>query len=134
MVWHRVGNVPPENGRLHAEVEGRKISVISHRSKLYCLDSLCFHGGGPLGMGPIEDIEGISCLNCPWHNYKVTIEKGEKLYQSTTLDPVTKKLNPAGWKSVGQRQRTHRVEARADGVYVMLDLKGAIESDSLSFG
>ena len=39
---------------------------------------------------------------------QVTLEGGEKLYQSTTMDPETRKLQPAGWKSVGQRQRVHR--------------------------
>ena len=28
-------------------------------------------GGGPLGMGDIEDINGQACLNCSWHHYKV---------------------------------------------------------------
>ena len=36
---------------------------------------------------------------------QVTVDGGEKLYESTTVDPVTRKLLPAGWKSVGQRQR-----------------------------
>ncbi len=36
---------------------------------------------------------------------QVTVEGGEKLYESTTVDPATRKLLPAGWKSVGQRQR-----------------------------
>ncbi len=36
---------------------------------------------------------------------QVTVEGGEKLYESTTVDPTTRKLLPAGWKSVGQRQR-----------------------------
>eukprot|EP00283_Hemiselmis_rufescens_P009936 CAMPEP_0173426760 /NCGR_PEP_ID=MMETSP1357-20121228/6141_1 /TAXON_ID=77926 /ORGANISM="Hemiselmis rufescens, Strain PCC563" /LENGTH=161 /DNA_ID=CAMNT_0014390477 /DNA_START=214 /DNA_END=699 /DNA_ORIENTATION=- len=97
--------------------------------KLFCMDSLCFHGGGPLTVGDIEEIDGKKCIDCPWHHYKVTIEGGEKLYQSTVMDPETKKLKPAGWKSVGQRQRVHKVEERSDGFYVCLDVAGKIESD-----
>ena len=58
-------------------------------------------GGGPLGLGDIENIDGKDCLNCSWHHYKITIAGGEKLYQSTSFDKETGKLNPTGWKSVG---------------------------------
>jgi nitrite reductase/ring-hydroxylating ferredoxin subunit len=60
-----------------------------------------------LTVGDIEEIDGKKCVDCPWHHYKVTLEGGEKLYQSTVMDPETKKLKPAGWKSVGKRQRVH---------------------------
>ena len=58
-------------------------------------------GGGPLGLGDIEEINGQTCLNCSWHHYKITIAGGEKLYESTEFDKATGKLKPAGWKSVG---------------------------------
>ena len=96
-----------------------QISVMLVHGKPYCMDSLCFHGGGPLtvvrrpranrhgpappgrllgarvdpsvapGQGPIEEIDGKTCINCPWHNYKITVETGEKIYQHAEFDKVT---------------------------------------------
>ena len=46
--------------------QGRFVSVIQHAGRLYCIDSVCFHAGGPLALGEIEDIEAQPCLVCPW--------------------------------------------------------------------
>jgi nitrite reductase/ring-hydroxylating ferredoxin subunit len=74
--------------------------------QVYCIDSLCYHAGGPLAVGDIEDVGGRPCLSCPWHLYKVTLDSGEKLYGATRFDDAGK-LVPDGIKSVGQRQRVH---------------------------
>lgn len=34
--------------------------------------------GGPLALGDIEDVNGHTCLVCPWHYYVVALENGEK--------------------------------------------------------
>lgn len=132
--WKRVASVKdldaaPDKGRLHVHVDGRFISIIRHEEKLYCLDSTCFHAGGPLALGEIEDIEGTPCLRCPWHFYVVTLEGGDKLYQQA--DPgADGKLHAGSWRSVGQRQRTHDIEARSDGgIWVRLRLDGKMASD-----
>ena len=95
--------------RVHVQLGDRHVTLINHRGEVYCLDSLCYHAGGPLGIGDIEDVGGRACLSCPWHLYKVTLESGEKLYGSTKLDETTGKLVPDGVKSAGVRQRTHEV-------------------------
>ena len=75
-------------------------------------------------------MDGRPCVSCPWHAYKVTVDTGEKLYRSTEL--VDGKLVPAGWKSVGARQRVHAVkEVPGDGVFVSLHPGGPpCDSDS----
>lgn len=130
--WHRVSepgafNANPE-GRLHARVNGRYISVIQHDGELHCLDSVCFHAGGPLALGDIEELEGKPCLVCPWHFYHISLRDGEKWYQAAQPGEDGK-LRAGQWKSVGQRQRVHKVEERSDGVYVQLNLEGALASD-----
>jgi nitrite reductase/ring-hydroxylating ferredoxin subunit len=122
--------------RLHAavpEADGRErfVSVIRHGGVLYCLDSTCYHAGGPLLAGDIEDVDGRACVSCPWHAYKVTLDTGEKLYRSTEKGPDGK-LVPAGIKSVGKRQRVHAVkEVPGEGIFVQLLLGGApVDSDS----
>jgi hypothetical protein len=74
-------------------------------------------------------VNGEACVLCPWHAYPVALATGEKLYRATEKN-TEGKLVPAGWCSVGQRQRTHAVEERPDGLYVALSSEGAFESDT----
>lgn len=64
--------------RAHFTVDGRYITVVLHRKTgmLYCLDSPCYHAAGPLGEGPLVDIEDIPCIRCPWHNYLISLDTG----------------------------------------------------------
>ncbi len=107
----------------------RFVSVIRYGSRLYCLDSVCYHAGGPLTAGDIEECNGEPCIICPWHAYPVALASGDKLYRATERN-AEGKLVPAGWRSVGARQRTHEVKECADGLYVRLRTGGAFESDS----
>lgn len=56
-----MGDALPSSGsRLHATVlepdgKSRFVSVIRHGSELHCLDSTCYHAGGPLTAGDIEE-------------------------------------------------------------------------------
>ena len=83
-------------------------------------DSVCYHGGGPLAMGDIEEIPGDggdgggggggggggngsrTCVKCPWHSYLIDLETGKKWYKSLEPGP-NGKLVPAGWKSTEVR-------------------------------
>ena len=114
---------------LDADGAPRHVSLINHDGEVFALDSLCYHAGGPLAAGDIEDVGGSPRLSCPWHLYKVTLGTGEKLYGSTKLDDDGVTLVPDGVKSVGERQRTHETELREDGWYVRLRLDGVLESD-----
>jgi hypothetical protein len=37
------------------------------------MDAACYHHGGPLGDGAIEDLGGATCVSCPWHKYRITL-------------------------------------------------------------
>ena len=41
--------------RAHVQVEGRFVSVLRARDGLHCIDSVCYHTGGPLTIGDIEE-------------------------------------------------------------------------------
>ncbi|KAK9819959.1 hypothetical protein WJX72_004468 [[Myrmecia] bisecta] len=132
MTFHKVapaGGVAEDGDRLHLQVEGRYVSLVRSKQTLHCIDSVCFHAGGPLTLGDIENLEGRSCLVCPWHYYKIAMDTGEKYYQGLEKD-AEGKLVPGAWKSVGARQRVHRVEERTDGIYVALALEGQLASDA----
>ena len=114
--------------KVHAEVKGRYVSVFNLRGKFYCLDAVCYHAGGPLTVGDVEDIGGKACVVCPWHNYCVTVETGEKLYQAL-VRTEDGKMVAGGWDSIGVRQRTHRAFEKEGSIYVQLDEEGKVESD-----
>ena len=116
---------------LDADGAPRHVSLINHDGEVFALDSLCYHAGGPLAIGDIEDVDGRACLSCPWHLYKVTLDTGERLYGATRFDDRGA-LVPDGVATAGRRQRTHEVQRRPDGWYVRLRLDGELESDKFA--
>eukprot|EP00760_Papus_ankaliazontas_P005151 PhM_4_TR12422/c0_g1_i1/m.86821 len=124
MSWHLVANSPDDfagDHRKHKEIEGRIVTILAHKGKVHCLDTVCYHAGGPLGRGPITDIEDLdtACIRCTWHSYCVALETGERVYQS--CDMVGGKLVPGGWKKGPKQQRVHDVDVRPDGVYIRIN-------------
>jgi nitrite reductase/ring-hydroxylating ferredoxin subunit len=81
----------------HPTGAGRYISIILHNGELYCIDSTCFHAGGPLALGEIEELNSTPCIVCPWHYYHISLQDGEKWYQGTQPDS-NGKLQPGLWK------------------------------------
>ncbi|KAG2488150.1 hypothetical protein HYH03_013293 [Edaphochlamys debaryana] len=124
----------PDGGRLQAKIGGRYVTVLRIEGKLSCIDSICFHAGGPLGLGDIEDLDGKKCLVCPWHFYKIDVCTGDKYYQG--MEFKDGKLVGGEWKSNGVRQRTHEV-VEADGkIYVKVASGSAterVDSDGYAF-
>jgi nitrite reductase/ring-hydroxylating ferredoxin subunit len=121
--------------RLHANVKGRFVSIIRvGRASLACLDSTCYHAGGPLALGDLEEVNGEACIKCPWHSYCISLHDGSKLYESLQMDPETKKLTPAGWKKKTHAQRVHEVrqDDKTGEVFVRLNLEGVCDSDEYS--
>ena len=106
-------NFPTRRGaRVHVKLQGRHVSILRGRKgNLYAIDSICYHAGGPLTAGAIEEVgQNRECLVCPWHSYKIDLQTGEGLYIDLSHRIASK----------GLRQRTHKVEERADGIYVQL--------------
>jgi len=134
--WERVSEGPLREGeRVHARVgPGRRfVSVLRHAGRLHAFDSVCYHAGGPLGLGDVEEVGGRACVACPWHHYQVALETGDKLYQALVRTPEGKMV-PGDWKSVGVRQRVHEAEERpGDGVFVLLRGEGEVTSDGYAF-
>jgi len=117
-----------------ADAEGagaRYVTILRVGGQLRAIDSICYHAGGPLGMGDIEEVgEGRrACLRCPWHHYLVDLETGTKWHQALERN-ASGKLAPAGWRSSEQAvQRVHDVEEREGGLFVHLRLDGECSSD-----
>ncbi|GET89314.1 hypothetical protein, conserved [Leishmania tarentolae] len=108
----------------------RNIAVVCYGNELYAIDNACYHHGGPLLLGDIEEMGGHPCIVCPWHSYKISLDTGEGLYLGVELSPNGGKPKQAV-RSKGCKQRAHKVIVdEADDVYVLVDLSGpTLESD-----
>ncbi|KAL6111806.1 uncharacterized protein ACO6RY_08703 [Pungitius sinensis] len=108
-------------------LEGRDILIIHHQSVFYAVDSYCYHAGGQLQNGDIEEIAGKLCIICPNHKYKISLAEGVGLYKAS--DPA-EKPPVSRWYSKGVKQRIHTVTESNGDVYVMLSQDSNwIESD-----
>jgi nitrite reductase/ring-hydroxylating ferredoxin subunit len=59
-----------QEGKLvSVDVNGKSIILTGIKGKLYAMDSVCSHEGGPLEEGTLEDYT----LICPWHQGKFDI-------------------------------------------------------------
>uniref|UniRef100_A0A3Q4BNV9 Rieske domain-containing protein n=1 Tax=Mola mola TaxID=94237 RepID=A0A3Q4BNV9_MOLML len=116
-------------GRLTKLVNGcRDVLVLHHQGQLHAMDTRCYHSGGPLQSGDIEEFNGMLCIVCPWHKYKITLAGGEGLYQAVD-DPTARPLR-THWRSKGVKQRIHKVTEVNGDLYVTLNESSeAIESD-----
>ncbi|XP_031712509.1 Rieske domain-containing protein-like isoform X4 [Anarrhichthys ocellatus] len=116
-------------GRVTKMVNGcRDILVLHHQGQLHAMDTRCYHSGGALQYGDIEEFNGRLCIVCPWHKYKITLAEGEGLYQAVD-DPTAKPLR-THWRSKGVKQRIHKLTEVNGNVYATLnDSSEAIESD-----
>lgn len=117
-------------GRITKLVNGcRDVLVLYHQGQLHAMDLHCYHSGGALQDGDIEDFDGRLCIVCPWHKYKITLAEGEGLYQAVD-DPLAKPLK-THWRSKGVKQRIHKVTEVNGDIYVTLnDSSEVIASDT----
>eukprot|EP00796_Vickermania_ingenoplastis_P009262 gene9262-6513_t len=107
----------------------RNIAVVYHSGDFYAMDNACYHHGGPLLMGDIEDLGGHPCLVCPWHRYPISLRTGEGLYMG--LDFPAGQQPVKRIKSKGQMQRVHQVEVCGEDVFVVVNTHPMLlESDT----
>ena len=54
------------------EADGREIAVFKIQGKVYAIDNLCPHRGGPLADGFFEG----KLVTCPWHAWQFDVTNG----------------------------------------------------------
>ncbi|AIC17159.1 Rieske (2Fe-2S) protein [Nitrososphaera viennensis] len=62
-----------EGGLLGVEVEGNKIVLALVEGKVYAMDAVCSHEGGPLEEGELMGHD----LKCPWHHALFDVRSGK---------------------------------------------------------
>ncbi|KAJ8414832.1 hypothetical protein AAFF_G00023550 [Aldrovandia affinis] len=113
--------------RVEKFVNGRDVLVLHHEGVLHAMDKRCYHKGGLLQGGDIEEFDGRLCIVCPWHKFKITLAEGEGLYQ--VLDRAQKPPKHK-WLSKGVKQRVHTVIEVDEDVFVRFNsMPGSIDSD-----
>jgi nitrite reductase (NADH) small subunit len=55
------------------QVNGKAVAIANVDGKLFAINSICLHHGGPLGEG---DLEG-SIVSCPWHGWQYDVTTGK---------------------------------------------------------
>ena len=128
-VLKNVNDLSPGQRRIiTSKGTGRSIVLIRHpviKDKIYCMDALCYHMGGPLGQsGDLVDIEEIGLgLKCPTHDHVISLEDGG-LIKAGHCAPLN--TNPSNCR----KQRTHQVEIdEHNRVWVVISSGNQMESD-----
>jgi nitrite reductase/ring-hydroxylating ferredoxin subunit len=81
--------------------------------EVIAMDRLCYHAGGDLAEGDIEDLASRAVLRCPVHGFAFDLESGEQLLQERSGRVVG-----AG---VECRQRIHQTRVQEEHVWVCLN-------------
>jgi len=78
--YQKVANIKDlkEGSLLRVEPNGKPIVLAMARGKVYAMDAVCSHEGGPLEDGKLEGYE----LTCPWH-YAVFDVRNAKVSEKT---------------------------------------------------
>lgn len=72
----RQGEIPEGQIR-EFQVGGKAVAIANVSGKLFAINSVCLHHGGPLGEG---DLEG-SRVSCPWHGWQYDVTTGKLVQQ-----------------------------------------------------
>ena len=67
----RDGEVPPEQVKVVA-AGGRRLALCNVDGRLYAIDDVCTHDGGPLDQGELDGVE----IECPRHGARFDVTTG----------------------------------------------------------
>lgn len=59
------------------QVAGKSVAIANIDGKLFAINSICLHHGGPLGEG---DLVG-TLVTCPWHGWQYDVTTGKLAQQ-----------------------------------------------------
>lgn len=59
------------------QVLGKTVAIANVDGKLFAINSICLHHGGPLGEGELEG----PLVSCPWHGWQYDVTTGKLTQQ-----------------------------------------------------
>ena len=91
----KADEVPPGMIR-EFQIDGKTFALANVDGKLFAINNLCLHRGGPLGQGELQN----KVVTCPWHGWQYDVTTGKLVN------------NP----SIGVE--TYAVEVRGDDIFL----------------
>ena len=76
-------DIPPGSCR-EVAAAGRVVALFNVDGKLYAVDGVCPHAGGPLGAGSLQD----TVVTCPWHGWQFDVTTGQHCLNSNIQHPT----------------------------------------------
>ena len=73
----------PVGSSKEVELQGRVVALFNVDGKIFALEGICPHAGGPLSEGMVES--GI--VTCPWHGWQFHLANGQNVYNSKCTQP-----------------------------------------------
>jgi nitrite reductase (NADH) small subunit len=55
------------------QIDGKTVAIANVAGRLYAIDNVCLHRGGPLGQGELAG----STVTCPWHGWQYDVTTGK---------------------------------------------------------
>jgi len=100
-----VDQLPSDRGA-SVEVCGRTVALFLREGRVYALDDMCPHSGGPLSESEVDG----GCVVCPWHGARFELDTGRSVgefvcrdarsYPARIVDGMVEVLLPAARGSV----------------------------------
>jgi nitrite reductase/ring-hydroxylating ferredoxin subunit len=59
------------------------VALVNVDGRVYAVDNLCPHRGGPLGEGPLKG----AVLQCPWHGWQIDVTTGGMVQNPNVKTP-----------------------------------------------
>ena len=75
--------IPTDTGK-HVEVKGRGIALFKIGGKVYAVDPICAHQGGPLAEGGMEG----NVVTCPWHGWQYDVTTGKCTFNDSIKQEI----------------------------------------------
>ena len=125
-----------EGNLLKVELHGKPIVLSMVNGKVYAIDAICSHEGGPLEEGTLDGYE----IECPWHGSKFDVRTGEVRNPPADIPQVAyevkvdndKILIKEEPKSEGQQQASIKKESTLYEL-TLLEKKKVDGTDIMSF-
>lgn len=55
------------------QLDGKTVAVANVGGKLFAINNVCLHRGGPLGQGELDG----QIVTCPWHGWRYDVTNGK---------------------------------------------------------
>jgi nitrite reductase/ring-hydroxylating ferredoxin subunit len=68
----------PAGSTKEIEYQGRVVALFNVGGKIFAIDGICPHAGGPLSEGTIEG----DVVTCPWHGWQFHLGNGQNVYNA----------------------------------------------------